>query len=1175
MKKICLVLMSLSLTLNGYSQISKVSSRDALVPSQMQMITRFDEDNNLQNVQKATNMLRTDGELDYSTYDWQTNAAAKNWTMTFPDGCVGFSYVISSNTAYSDRGTNIVIYNPTTETWTTSGGKIENHKTGFGCAARYGQNGIVVVSRNPNTSTCEVYIIQDKNNLPYGNLSPIYTMNSSHNPHFPTVMCTGPNHDHIHILITALDEVSSDGQKNPYYYIRSMDGGQTWSNFMTIDYLGCNYVSTYGSGQDAYFIENTGGNELNIVVNTRRGDGSVLTSTDEGNTWSRTVFYHHPGINTNFGDDGIGFLYPRWTSVLKDNQSHLQMVYEFGGSNGDVTSTSYYPGIGGVAFWSETMPYRGYGVEYGFDPTNPIPPVHGQPFIMDTAYLNQDIYRSWWRYSDATHEMWPEYVGYLPALTNGGEWEDPYSATEFNIDDYTLHGTYNSGCVAFPVLCKVPGTNGLVAVWSAMDENNIDGNGKYYYKLFASYSSNGGLNWSNMVHLTNNFMYEFSECVYPQAAITNNQLIIAVQMDGTASTYVLNSEVDTNPYDNYYQGLTFDLQSLFGITPTQNYSITATANPTNGGTVTGAGTYAQGSTCTLHASANSGYSFVKWTKNGTQVSTNPNYSFTVTGDAAYVAHFQQNTTNYTITATASPSNAGTITGAGSYASGSTCTLRATPNSGYTFVNWLENGTSVSTNATYSFTVTGNRNLVAVFDVAPTNYTITATANPSNGGSVDGGGTYASGSICTLRATANSGYTFVNWTKNGTQVSTNPNYSFTVTGNASYVANFEQEPEEYSITVNAEPANGGTVSGGGTYTEGSTCVISAMPNDGYVFDNWTRNGTVVSTEPTYSIVVNRNLTFVAHFAQNANQATITAMAEPVEGGSVSGGGTYELGSNCTLNAVAAVGYEFVNWTLNGSQVSTDASFSFTITGNAVYVAHFSKIVNHYSVSANVQPANAGSVIGAGTYEEGASCTLIAIANPTYTFVSWTENGAVVSTDEQYTFTVERDRNLVAVFSQGLFYTITASAGGNGSITPEGEIMVNPGEDKTFAIIPNSGCRVSKVLVDGVDVGPVESYTFRSVNANHSIRAQFSGLGVDDNPMHGLKVYPNPANEMLNIEGNDIKRIAVFDLLGVQLADKEINDDQAILPTSNFAQGTYILKVEFEDGSVGYSRFVVAR
>lgn len=457
----------------------------------------------------------------------------------------------------------------------------------------------------------------------------------------------------------------------------------------------------------------------------------------------------------------------------------------------------------------------------------------------------------------------------------------------------------------------------------------------------------------------------------------------------------------------------------------------------------------------------------------------------------------------------------------------------------------------------------------------TTYTITATASPSNAGTITGAGSYASGSTCTLRATPNSGYTFVNWTKNGTQVSTNATYSFTVTGNGSYVANFEPIPEEYTITVNAEPASGGTVSGGGTYAEGSTCVISAMPNEGYVFENWTRNGTVVSTEPTYSIVVNRNLTFVAHFAQNANQATITATAEPVEGGSVSGGGTYELGSNCTLNAVAAVGYEFVNWTLNGSQVSTDASFSFTVTGNAVYVAHFSKIVNHYSVSANVQPANAGSVIGAGTYEEGASCTLIAIANPTYTFVSWTENGAVVSTDEQYTFTVERDRNLVAVFSQGLFYTITASAGGNGSITPEGEIIVEPGQDRAFTIIPNEGWRISKVLIDGVDMGPIPSYNFRNVHENHSIRAQFSGLGVDDNTTFDLKVYPNPANDKINIQCQNMKQVSIFNLFGVQIERKDVNDDHAVLSTDNLPQGTYILKVENNDRRIGYTRFILMK
>lgn len=530
---------------------------------------------------------------------------------------------------------------------------------------------------------------------------------------------------------------------------------------------------------------------------------------------------------------------------------------------------------------------------------------------------------------------------------------------------------------------------------------------------------------------------------------------------------------------------------------------------------------------------------------------------------------------YTITATANPITGGSVSGGGTYAQGSTCTLRAIPNNGYTFVNWLENGTPVSTNATYSFTVTGNRSLVAVFDVATTFYTINVSANPTNGGSVSGGGSYASGSTCTLHATANNGYTFVNWTKNGTQVSTNPNYSFTVTGSAAYVANFEPEPEEYDITVNADPANGGTVSGGGTYTDGSNCVISAMPNTGFVFENWTLNGIEVSTDPNYSFIVHRNATYVAHFTQNANQATITVMAEPIEGGSVSGGGTYELGDDCILNAVATAGYEFVNWTLNGNQVSTEAMFSFTVTSNAVYVAHFNKLVNNYTVTVSLEPSSAGSVIGAGTYEEGTTCTLIAISNPTYSFVSWTENGAVVSTEDHFTFTVDRNRSFVAVFSQGLFYTITASAGANGTITPEGEIIVEPGVDKTFAIIPNNGSVVSKVLVDGIDVGPVESYTFRSVSANHSILAQFSGLSVDDNTTLDLKVYPNPANDIINIESQNMKRVSIFNLFGVQIESKDVNDDHAVFSTDNLSQGTYILKVESQEGRIGYTRFILIK
>ena len=564
MKKLFTLALALSVVFASFAQVQKVSKKDALKTVAIEQVATGDE--MMQHVGNQPSMTRIDyigQELDYSYYDWQTNTAAKNVTMNFPDGCVGFAYTISTDENHTDRGTDIIIYNPNTDEWTTTEGKIENRKTGFGCAARYKDNGIVVVSRDAVTLNCGVYIIEDKDNLPAtGSVAPIIEWTKDdRNIHFPTVMCTGPNHDHIHILFTALNYVDDAGQTNPFFYFRSLDGGQTWDEFMTSDYLGRDYAPTYGSGQDAYFIENTGGNELNIVVNTRRGDGAILTSTDEGNTWTRTEYYHHPGIDVDYGEN-LAYMYPRWTSALKDNNGVFHIAYEFGGGTGDATSTSYYPGIGGVAYWSSIMPYRGTGVAYGFDPNNPNPPVQGQPFIMDSAYIYQDIYASLWRWSDATHEMWPEYFGYVTTLDDAGNWEDPYEATEYNIEDMTLHGSYNGGVCEMPVLLMTPNQDMMVALWISLDENNTDEIGNYYFKMFVSCSKDNGSTWSDMIHITNDFMLTYTEFVYPQAALTNNKLVITAQVDGCSDTNLLGD--DPMADDNYFMGLIFDLNDLFG-----------------------------------------------------------------------------------------------------------------------------------------------------------------------------------------------------------------------------------------------------------------------------------------------------------------------------------------------------------------------------------------------------------------------------------------------------------------------------------------------------------------------------------------------------------------------------------------------------------------------------------
>ena len=367
----------------------------------------------------------------------------------------------------------------------------------------------------------------------------------------------------------------------------------------------------------------------------------------------------------------------------------------------------------------------------------------------------------------------------------------------------------------------------------------------------------------------------------------------------------------------------------------QTYTINVSANPTEGGTVTGGGTYNEGTFCSVMATPASGYEFVNWTEGGNVVSTSASYTFTVTGNRTLVANFQEQIVYYSIRLTANPTDGGTLTGGGSYQQGATCTVTATPSTNYTFVSWTEGGNVVSTNASYTFIVDSNRALTANFTTQPQNCTITATADPATGGTVTGGGTYLQGQSCTLTATPATGYTFINWTKNGQQVSTSTSYTFTVTESAAYVAHFQLQSFTISLSIN--PENAGTVTGAGTYNYGASCTVTAIPHQRYVFDSWTENGVVVSTEQSYTFTVTANRNLVANFGMPAVE--ITAMVDPEEAGTVTGAGTYAYGTEVTLSVVRNEDWAFQNWTEDGEVVSNELTYTFVATESRNLVAHF--------------------------------------------------------------------------------------------------------------------------------------------------------------------------------------------------------------------------------------------
>ena len=287
-----------------------------------------------------------------------------------------------------------------------------------------------------------------------------------------------------------------------------------------------------------------------------------------------------------------------------------------------------------------------------------------------------------------------------------------------------------------------------------------------------------------------------------------------------------------------------------GTTPT--FTITVQSNNEAWGTVTGGGTYNEGTVVNLTAIPADGYRFVQWNDANTE---NPR-SVTVTANATYIATFEAIPT-YTITAMANNPAWGTVTGGGTYQEGTEVTLTATANDGYQFVQWND----AVTDAVRTITVTANANYVATFvdtSAELVYHTVTVSVNDSAMGSVTGDGRYLEGTQATLTAVPNDGYRFVEWDDHNTD---NPRV-VTVNEDMALTAIFEAIPT-YTITVQANNAAWGTVTGGGTYQEGTVITLVATANDGYHFVRWNDDVTTA----TRQVVVNANDSYIAYFEAN--------------------------------------------------------------------------------------------------------------------------------------------------------------------------------------------------------------------------------------------------------------------------------------------------------------------
>ena len=418
--------------------------------------------------------------------------------------------------------------------------------------------------------------------------------------------------------------------------------------------------------------------------------------------------------------------------------------------------------------------------------------------------------------------------------------------------------------------------------------------------------------------------------------------------------------------------------------------------------------------------------------------------------------------------------------------GAIVTLTATPAEGYDFEKWEVEGLGSFNESVKEIKLKDSILATAFF--AKKSFNIEASVDPENGGTVTGAGSYLFGDTASLTAVAAEGFKFVEWTEDGVSIGSDNPLEFVVNANRAFVAHFRQE---YTVTVSVTPEEGGTAAGGGVYVYGTEATVVATPADCYDFDGWFVGDILVSEDAEYTFTVTEDVDLVAKFTLKTFEVTVTA--EPEEGGVVSGGGTYDCGSEVTVVATPADCYDFDGWFVGETLVSEDAEYTFTAEADVDLVAVFT--LKTFEVTVTAEPEEGGVVSGGGTYDCGTEVTVTAEADECYDFVGWFVGETLVSEDAEYTFTAEADVDLVAVFTIKT-YVVTSTAGEDGAVDPEGETVVDCGDDLLFTFTPDEGYGVDQVTVDGVPVDVVGSpdttdktYNLEDIRDNHAIDATF--------------------------------------------------------------------------------------
>ncbi len=325
---------------------------------------------------------------------------------------------------------------------------------------------------------------------------------------------------------------------------------------------------------------------------------------------------------------------------------------------------------------------------------------------------------------------------------------------------------------------------------------------------------------------------------------------------------------------------------------------------------------------------------------------------------------------FMVNVTSSNTEQGTVSGGGEFSFGQSCTVTATPADGYMFTSWTMNGEIVSTSASYTFTVSSNMDLVANF---------------AEGNMIGDGGNATNNYLPT--------YNYYNYSL------TEQIYTSAELGGASLITSiaFYNGGTEKTRTLDLYMKNTTKSS-----FSGNTDWIAVSASD-KVF-----SGSVTFAADNWTVI-----TFSTPFVYDGTSNVVLVTDDNTSGY------TSSPHMACRVfDAASQALYAYSDGT--NYNPSSPSSYSGTVLSvkNQLLITKEAISTEPVYITVSVSPAQAGTVSGGGEIAFGELCTVSVTPNEGYFFTGWTENGAVVSSDLEYSFTATVDRDLLATFIQGI-------------------------------------------------------------------------------------------------------------------------------------------------------------